>query len=96
MPINLIDYTNSEEGQKGTPLDGLCKGEWELPKQIEELEAWLKVTGFKLPKGDYVADIGYSPRVGALGGGAVLKPEAMGIMSAVGITLYFSEYPNEQ
>ncbi len=95
MPINLIDYTNSEEGQKGKSLGGICKGEWEMPKQVEALEVWLKEKGQKLPPGDYLADIGFSPRKGALGGGAVLTPEAMAIMSSIGMTLFLSEYPND-
>ena len=96
MPINLIDYTNSKEGEKGKSLGGICKGEWEMPKQVEALEAWLKENSTKLPKGNYVADIGFSPREGALGGGAILSPESMGIMATIGMSLYLSEYPGDE
>ena len=96
MPINLINYTGIEEGQRGNPIGDLCKGEWEMPLQVEALEKWLNESGKNLPKGSYVADIGFCPRPGALGGGAVLSPEAMGIMSSIGMSLYLSEYPTDE
>ncbi len=95
MPINLIDFTGISEGLKGVSLGVLCKGEWEMPQQVVVLEQWLNNKGKKLPKGSYVADIGFCPRPGALGGGAVLSPEAMGIMSSIGMSLYLSEYPTD-
>ena len=93
MPINFIDYSSAKEGERGKPLDGLCDNEWELPAQIETLERWLVQNKNKLPKGSYVADIGYSPRLGAAGGGAVLTTQAMSIMIDMGMELYLSEYP---
>ena len=93
MPINLIDYTNANEGEKGKELDHLCENEWEMPKQIEALEKWLKERNGKIKTGNYIADIGYSPREGAAGGGAVLTTEAMSIMVKIGMELYLSEYP---
>lgn len=93
MPINLIDYSTVKEGEKGRSLGGLCDDEWELPAQIEELEKWLVQNHGNLPKGSYVADVGYSPRPGAAGGGAVISTQAMSIMVAIGMELYLSEYP---
>jgi len=93
MPINIIDYTNSKEGEKGNALAQLCVGKWEMPEQIETLEIWLNENKNKLKPGKYIADIGYSPREGALGGGAVLTIEAMKIMVETGFDLYLSEYP---
>lgn len=93
MPINLIDYTGAKEGGKGKAIDHLCDDVWEMPEQIAALEKWLKQNKVKLKKGSYAADIGFSPRKGALGGGAVLSVEAMEIMVSLGIELYFSEYP---
>ena len=93
MPINLIDHTNSKEGDKGIDLGGLCEGRWEMPEQIESLEKWLKENKDKLKPGKYIADLGYSPREGALGGGTVLTTEAMQIMVNIGMELYLSEYP---
>ncbi len=93
MPINLIDYSNAKDGERGRSLGGLCNDEWELPAQIEALEKWLTENQTRLPKGSYVADVGYSPRPGAAGGGAVLTTQAMNMMVAIGMTLYLSEYP---
>lgn len=96
MPINLIDYSHSEIGEHGKALDGLCENEWEMPAQVEALEKWLKENRLKLPKGRYIADIGFSPRKGALGGGCVVTKEAMEIMLEIGMELYLSEYPSHE
>lgn len=93
MPVNIIDYSNSQEGEKGIPLNGLCDDEWEMPAQVEALELWLTNEGCNLPVGSYVADIGFNPRKGAAGGGAVISTAAMKIMLSIGMELYLSEYP---
>ena len=95
MPINIIDYSNANEGEKGEPLEYLSKSEWELPIQIEALEKWLIMHKNKFNKGSYIADIGYIPREGACGGG-VITTEAMKIMVSLGMELYLSEYPNSE
>ena len=96
MPINLIDYTNSKEGEKGIPFDVLCNEEWELPAQIYALEEWLINNRNKTPRGYYVADIGFSPRPDASGGGGVITTKAMEIMLEIGMELYLSEYPPDE
>ncbi len=93
MPINLIDYSDVRKGEKGITLGYLCEDAWEMPEQIEALETWLKQNKGKLKKGSYSADIGYSPREEASGGGTVLTIEAMEIMVNIGMNLYLSEYP---
>jgi len=93
MPINIIDYAGAKEGKKGKLLEGLCEDEWEMPAQIEAFEKWLIENRNILPKGSYVADIGFSSRSGAVGGGAVLTTQAMKIMVSIGMELYLSEYP---
>ena len=93
MPINLIDYTGSKEGEKGVPIGHLCEDEWEMPKQIAALEDWLNQNKEIIQKGRYVADIGYRPREGASGGGVALSIETMETMVSIGIELFLSEYP---
>ena len=95
MPINLVDYSDVEDGEKGKDLGSLCENEWEMPAQIEALEQWLIQNKNKLPKGSYIADVGFSPRPGASGGGAVLTTELMEIMVSIGMKLFLSEYPKE-
>ncbi len=68
MPINLIDYTDAKEGEKGIAMGHLCDDTWEMPEQITVLEKWLKQNKKIIKKGNYVADIGFSPRDGAAGG----------------------------
>ena len=88
MPVNVYNETNLEK------LAWLCDGSWELPIQIEELENWLRDNQDSISEGKYIADIGFSVRKDASGGGAVLTPEAMSIMSKLGMQLFLSEYDN--
>ena len=73
----------------------LAKEDWELPSQIIELERWLIENESLVNPGAYIADIGFSMRKNACGGGAILSIEAMRIMSKLGIKLYLSEYPDD-
>lgn len=88
MPIR-IDKNSDKEIEE---IAWLCDDDWELPTQIYALELWLKEVGMTLEKGDYVVDVGYKPRQGASGGGAVLSVESMGIMASTGMALFLSEY----
>lgn len=86
MPIYIkIEQSNEK-------LAHLAKGHWELPIQIQELESWLLENPLNLTPSTYIADVGFSIRQNACGGGAILSPEAMSIMSNLSIKLYLSEY----
>ena len=87
MPINI--YRDVEPSES---LGHICPDDWELPSQILGLEAWLEDASATLTPGNIIADIGYSVRVGALGGGAVLAAESMKKFSDMGVTIFFSEY----
>ena len=71
----------------------LCDDLWNLPDQVEALVAWLQQNHSTLDRGRYVADIGFSPRPDAAGGGAAISPEMLRTMGDVGMTLLLSEYP---
>ena len=87
MAINLLDEN------KRKSFGWLCDDAWEIPCQIEALEAWLFENEDKIESGNYAADIGYSPREGAYGGGVILSLRAMSIMVKIGMVLQLSEYP---
>nr|WP_283103828.1 hypothetical protein [Shewanella gelidii] len=70
----------------------MSKGVWDLPTQIQELESWLFENSLNLPSSNYIADVGFSIRENACGGGAILSPKVMSIMGKLGIKLYLSEY----
>ncbi len=76
----------------GEKLAHLAQGDWELPSQIEALESWLLTNPLSLVPAKYIADLGFTIRENACGGGAILSPEAMSIMGRLGIKLYLSEY----
>jgi hypothetical protein len=73
----------------------LAINEWKLPNQINALETWLQENKNVIVPGTYIADIGFSIRENANGGGAVLCVESMSIMSQLGIQLYLSEYRDD-
>lgn len=89
MPINIFRVSQPEEENEA--IEWLCDGIWELPDQIAALEEWLK-TNSSIAPDRYVADIGYSVRKGASGGGGILTLEMMQRLLAIGMEVYFSEY----
>ena len=89
MPINIYTEKNNSE------ITYLCDNVWDLSIQIYELEKWLENKGKKLPKGNYVADIGFSIRNEATGGGSVINTKIIKIMSEIGMEIYLSEYPTK-
>jgi hypothetical protein len=89
MPITIY----RREGKENVRIAWLCDDTWEMPQQVAALEKWLVENRGALSKGSYVADIGYAPREGALGGGAAVTVAAMEAMVAIGMELFLSEYP---
>ena len=90
MPTHI--YCDFNEDHPFDTVGGFGDGDWELPSQIEELEQWLTVHGKELDKGSYVADIGFTSRKDACGGGAVMSKKLIAMLHEVGMEVYFSEY----
>jgi hypothetical protein len=88
MPINIYADNDSRDD-----VAWLCDGSYSLPDQIHELESWLNENSTTLPPASYVADIGFTIRPEAFGGGAVISPQMMRVMAEHDIALYLSEYP---
>ena len=86
MSINIYKEENFES------IKYLCDDDWDLPTQLHELEKWLIKEGKNLPKGKYIADIGFRIRKEANGGGAVLNSKTITILNKIGMEIYFSEY----
>ncbi|MCF2904819.1 hypothetical protein L0666_07455 [Octadecabacter sp. CECT 8868] len=95
MPINIFASLEEAAPSKEKPksIAWLCDDGWELPAQLFEFERWLEKDGTNLPKGSYVADIGFSLRPDATGGGAILSVSAMQTLVKVGMEVWLSEYP---
>ena len=91
MPV--IIYRVTAEGRKNEEIAWLCDDNWRLPDQAEALEAWLSEHRSTLMPDRYIADIGFSLREDASGGGAAISPEMMRTMADLGISLFLSEYP---
>jgi len=90
MSINIYKEENFET------IKYLSENDWDLPTQMEELEKWLEKEGKKLPKGKYVADIGFGIRNDTSGGGAILNSKTIKILNDIGMEIYFSEYQMEK
>ena len=90
MSINIYKEESFET------IKYLCDEDWDLPTQMDELEKWLISEGKKLPKGKYVADIGFGIRKDANAGGAILNSRIIKILNEIGMEIYFSEYRNEK
>ena len=90
MSINIYKEENFET------IKYLSENDWELPTQMDELEKWLEKDGKNLPKGKYVADIGFTIRKDASGGGGVLNLKMIKILNEIGMEIYFSEYRDEK
>jgi hypothetical protein len=88
MPINI--YSDDDSREK---IALLCGDNWRLPDQVSELEMWLNENKMMKP-GRYIADIGFSIREDARGGGGVISSEMMRIMADLGISVFLSEYPD--
>ncbi|MEM9597878.1 MAG: hypothetical protein AAGD06_26660 [Acidobacteriota bacterium] len=89
MPISIREKT--EQGPRR--IDWLCDDEWNLIPQLEALGRWLRTQGAELKPGDYWADVGFSPRPGAAGGGGLVSLDMMRTLIEIGMSLYLSEYP---
>lgn len=87
MPINIY----KEESYETIAL--VSENNWDLPNQIDDFEKWLFSIGKYLPKGNYVADIGFDIRKDASGGGAVINLKMIKILAKIGMEIYLSEYP---
>ncbi len=86
MAINIYIQDSYEN------IDYICDDDWELPGQIYMLGEWLKTKGILLPKGAYIADIGFCVRKDASGGGGVITTEIIELLNKIGMEIYLSEY----
>lgn len=92
MTINIYCNANPDNPYNSITTLGELEDLWDLPSQIYELEQWLEANIDKLNKGSYVADIGFTARENATGGGAVLNKKMISMLYQIGVEIYFSEY----
>ena len=90
MPVNI--YRSLDSDGENEPVDYLCKDDWELPTQVDALERWLSSSRANLSLGSYVADIGFSVREEATGGGGVFTIAMLTKLLEIGMEIYLSEY----
>jgi hypothetical protein len=87
MPTRIYRTSNIRE-----EVAYVCADNWDLDEQLWKLYEWVKENKSKIEGGNLVADIGYSVREGATGGGHALTKEEMRDYVEFGIDLYFSQY----
>ena len=82
------------EGDRFVNFEVVAGYEWRLREQVEALEDWLQKNSHKLdPRFRWVADIGFEPRKGAMGGGPPLTLNLMKHCLNANLEIYLSEYP---
>ena len=90
MPIVI----RKVEGDHFVNFEVIAGDEWKLREQVEALEDWLQNNTHKLdPKFQWVADIGFHLREGAMGGGPPLTLNLMKHCLNANLEIYLSEYP---
>lgn len=71
----------------------LADDEWRLAPQVEALESWLQEHPDELdPSHKWIADIGFSPRPNATGGGPIITRQLMQACLKTNLVIYLSEY----
>jgi len=90
--VSVNIYRVTAVGQHNEHIAYLCDDEWSLPPQIQALVDWLAKSAAALPRGHYVADVGFQWRRNAGGGGSAIDPAAMTRMAEIGMYLFLSEY----
>jgi hypothetical protein len=74
----------------------LAADSWDLRTQIEALEEWLTANANDLnPSDQWVADVGFTVRLDALGGGPPISRTLMEMCVASNLEIYLSEYGAE-
>jgi hypothetical protein len=69
---------------------------WDLRTQIQALEEWLTVHPHELdPSNEWVADIGFTVRLDATGGGPPISRKLMEMCVGSNLEIYLSEYGAE-
>jgi hypothetical protein len=82
------------EGDRFVNFEVIAGDKWELREQVEAFEDWLQNNSHKLdPQFRWVADIGFQPRKGAMGGGPPLTLNLMKHCFNANLKIYLSEYP---
>jgi hypothetical protein len=89
MPIR-IEKLNGDDIKE---IAFLCDDDWELPSQVGKLKSWILQNFTAMNQGEYVADIGFSVRGDASGGGSAIDSKVLKIMGEIGMSLWLSEYP---
>lgn len=93
MSISISKIENGE--RKG--VFQLGKDCWSLPELFKLFENWLFSGEFDIdPKFEWIADIGFSPREGACGGGPIISKEVMEVCISNNISIYLSEYDDRE
>ena len=74
----------------------VATGSWDLRTQIEAFETWLSESPGRLdPSNQWIADVGFTVRLEALGGGPPITRNLMEMCVESNIEIYLSEYGSE-
>ena len=81
------------EGGKRFEFALIDNDSWDLRNSLEEFESWIRENDGKLnDKTPWIADIGFSTRQDASGGGPTISVELMRICVRNNVTIHLSEF----
>jgi len=89
MPVRIYRFDDI-----GDEIANICRNSWDLDEQLWKLHEWVKRNRGRIKGEHIVADIGYSIRKDATGGGHALTKEEMRDYVDFGMDIYFSQYSN--
>lgn len=89
-------YIRRVAGDRSDNYAHVGEGSWNLRELVSALEKWLDSETGNLPANSkWIADIGFSPRSDACGGGPILSTELMQKCIDIDMEIYFSEYTDD-
>ncbi len=89
-------YIRRVTGDRSEKYAHLAKDSWNLRELVSALEKWLNNEADNLPSNSkWIADIGFSPRDNACGGGPILRTELMQKCIDIDMEIYLSEYTDD-
>ena len=90
MPVAIRQIV----GKSFTHHTDLAGDSWDLREQMETLQEWMSNNTLD-PSSEWIADIGFTTRLNATGGGPAINRELMQLCLASNLEIFLSEYGTE-
>lgn len=86
-------YLKNNKSGNAVHIIEIINDNWDLDTQLKTLEKWLNENqDFHFVEGDWIADVGFEPRLGASVAGYTISVELMTCLAKNNISLWLSDY----